>query len=197
VREDVIEGWISRDRAAQVYRVAVTDDLELDEDGTAALRAATPQPSAATLASPPREERPATVIKSDEVEKLDRGAGITSLPLVTRASDPSAAITTGVSTYPTGTGAPLHSHDCDEQVTLLEGVGEVEVDGVVTPLARYDSTYIPAGRTHAFRNTGAAQMTILWIYPTQHVTRTLAATGETVEHLSDEDTLGSLDHGPR
>jgi quercetin dioxygenase-like cupin family protein len=130
-----------------------------------------------------------TVIKSGEVHEIDRGGGITTIPLITRHSDPSALLTTGVSTYPKGTGAPLHTHNCDEQVTLLEGAGEVEIEGVVTPLQRYDSTYIPAGRVHAFRNTADVPMTILWIYPTQRVTRTLAATGDTVEHLSDEDSM--------
>ena len=32
-------------------------------------------------------------------------------------------------------------------------------------------------------------MVILWIYPTQQVTRTLSATGETVAHLSDDDLM--------
>jgi mannose-6-phosphate isomerase-like protein (cupin superfamily) len=72
---------------------------------------------------------------------------------------------------------------------LLEGAGEVEVDGLVSQLRPYDSTYIPAGKVHAFRNTVESPMTILWIYPTQQVTRTLVATGETVEHLSYEDLL--------
>lgn len=96
--------------------------------------------------------------------------------------------------YPKDTGAPLHFHNCDEQVTLLGGAGEVEVDGAVTQLRPYDSTYIPAGRTHAFRNTAEVPMTILWIYPTQQVTRTLVATGETVDHLSDEDVLAPDAH---
>jgi N-methylhydantoinase B len=38
VRDDVVEGWISRERAHAVYRVALTPELELDEAGTAALR---------------------------------------------------------------------------------------------------------------------------------------------------------------
>jgi mannose-6-phosphate isomerase-like protein (cupin superfamily) len=121
---------------------------------------------------------------------MDRGDGITSVPLITRQSDESALITTGMSTYPMGTGAPLHRHNCDEQVTLLHGTGEVEVDGVVTPLGLYDTTYIRAGRTHAFRNTGADPMLILWIYPTQRVTRTLIDSGDTVEHLSADDMIG-------
>jgi quercetin dioxygenase-like cupin family protein len=132
-----------------------------------------------------------TVVKVDEVPRLDRGGGISTIPLITHWSDASASITTGISSYPRGTGAPLHVHNCDEQVTLLEGVGEVEIDGVVTPLVPYDSTYIQAGIRHAFRNTGDEPMKILWIYPTQEVTRTLMETGETVAHLSPDDLMGS------
>lgn len=39
VREDVVEGWISRERARDVYRVALSDDFVLDERRTAELRA--------------------------------------------------------------------------------------------------------------------------------------------------------------
>lgn len=130
-----------------------------------------------------------TIIKTDKVPLLDRGGGVVTIPLVTRHSDDKALITTGISIYPEGTGAPLHVHNCDEQVTLLGGVGEVEIDGVATPLAHWDTTYIPAGQEHAFRNTSKEPMKILWIYPTQEVTRTLSATGETIEHLSDRDLM--------
>lgn len=132
-----------------------------------------------------------TIVKADTVELLDRGGGVTTIPLITHRSDDSALITTGISIYPEGKGAPLHVHNCDEQVTVLEGVGEVEIAGKVTPLQRWDSTYIPAGEPHAFRNTSSSPLAILWIYPTQNVTRTLLATGETIEHLSDRDQMAS------
>jgi N-methylhydantoinase B len=38
VQEDVHEGWITRDRARDVYRVALDDDLAVDEPATSALR---------------------------------------------------------------------------------------------------------------------------------------------------------------
>lgn len=41
-----------------------------------------------------------------------------------------------------------------------------------------------AGVPHAFRNAGDGPMTILWVYPSQHVTRTFMDTGETAGHLS-------------
>ena len=57
----------------------------------------------------------------------------------------------------------MHYHNCAEQVTLLEGRGEVEFEDAVTALVPCDSTYIPAGKMHCFRNTGDAPMRNLWI----------------------------------
>jgi N-methylhydantoinase B len=39
VAKDVAEGWVTRGRAETVYRVALTDDLAIDEAATARLRA--------------------------------------------------------------------------------------------------------------------------------------------------------------
>ena len=38
VRRDVLEGWITAERAREVYGVALTDDLGIDEEGTHRLR---------------------------------------------------------------------------------------------------------------------------------------------------------------
>jgi quercetin dioxygenase-like cupin family protein len=137
----------------------------------------------------------AAIIKTAEVPVIDRGSGIRTTPLVTRASVDGAKIVTGISSYPRGEGAPLHTHNCDEQVTLLEGIGEVEIEGVVTPLVPYDSTYIAGGVEHAFRNTGDDPMVILWIYTSDRVTRTFADTGETVEQLSPADLMDDPEAG--
>lgn len=131
-----------------------------------------------------------TVIKFDKVTRLSRGGGVVSIPLITRQSaDEEIKIVTGMSIYPKGTGAPLHLHNCDEHVTLLEGSAEVEIAGSVTPLQPADTTYVLAGVEHAFRNTGDGPMKILWVYTSAYVTRTFAATGETVEHLSSADLM--------
>jgi mannose-6-phosphate isomerase-like protein (cupin superfamily) len=134
-----------------------------------------------------------SILKIDEIAPIERGSGVRTWPLVVHTALPHAHFTTGMSIYPVGQGAPLHKHNCDEQVTLLEGDGEVEVNGRVTPLVRYDSTYIPAGILHCFRNTGTAPMRILWVYDTMRVTRTFASDGVEVEHLSQRDLMGTLE----
>ena len=65
-------------------------------------------------------EKP-VVIRPDEAPKFERGNGIETILLASKDSCGAENFTTGMTTFPAGAGVPLHSHNCDEQVTVLEG----------------------------------------------------------------------------
>ncbi|MGA0395323.1 MAG: hypothetical protein ACO3MW_14845, partial [Rhodospirillales bacterium] len=71
----------------------------------------------------------ATIVKIDEIETVERGNGVKSTPLITKGVYNDTLITTGITTFPPGNEVPFHSHNCDEQVTILEGEGVCEVEG--------------------------------------------------------------------
>ena len=69
----------------------------------------------------------------------------------------------------------------------------VDIDGERTRLKAYDSTYVAAGKEHCFLNVGDEPMVILWIYGSDHVTRTFAGSDVEVAHLTAEDSLAPRD----
>lgn len=129
------------------------------------------------------------ILKFNEIKVVPRGGGVETRPLVMESVGAKTFVS-GISSFPVGAALKLHSHNCEEMVTLLEGEGTVEVEGKKTDIVPYDTTYVPAGIFHRFINRGQTTMRILWVYGSTHVTRTFADTGETVVHLSESDKGG-------
>jgi quercetin dioxygenase-like cupin family protein len=127
------------------------------------------------------------IIKFDDTSVIKRGDGVETTPLVGKERFGAVNFTSGLTTVPPGKKKPMHSHNCGEQVTLLEGTVELETGSVRTALKSYDSTYLVADEPHRFINIGDALMTIMWVYGSGRVTGTFTETGETVEHLSSAD----------
>ena len=129
------------------------------------------------------------ILKFEDADRVDRGNGAVTFPMVGK-SDGAQAFSAGVTSFQPGVDVPLHSHNVEEMVIILEGEGVCELDGVVSLVKAWDTTYVPAGVVHCFRNTSDSQMSIMWVYGSIDVTRTFASTGETVPHLSDADRIG-------
>ena len=76
---------------------------------------------------------------------------------------------------------------CGAQVVILAGSAEAEFQGRRRPVGVMEVAYIPAGEVHCFHNVGDEPVLMLFIYDAGEVTRTFAATGETVVHLAAGD----------
>ncbi|WP_327593169.1 cupin domain-containing protein [Streptomyces chartreusis] len=140
---------------------------------------------------PHRPTVPALLIHPDEVAPFDRGGGVATIPYVGRWNSDRATVTTGQTVFQPGTGLPLHSHNVEESVLILEGEATAEIAGEFFDLETGQATWVPAGVPHRFFNRGQGVMRIYWVYGGRDVTRTITATGETFEHLSTHDRGGA------
>lgn len=124
-----------------------------------------------------------------EIAPFSRGDGVETRLMVGKGNAAETPFTTGTTVFPAGCAAPLHSHNCPEQVTILSGQAEAMIGGDVQNLGAMDTTFVPANVPHYFRNSGDGPLTILWIYGAREVTRTFTETGETVPHMSPRDQV--------
>ena len=119
------------------------------------------------------------IFRPDEIKAHQRGGGARTIPLVNRASGTTSFIN-GITIFEPGAAIPLHMHNCEESVMLLEGDAIAEIDGERHALKPQDTTFIPAGLPHRFINASSSEpMKILWIYANVDATRTIVETGDT------------------
>ena len=132
------------------------------------------------------------ILRTADLPVIDRARGVKTQPLVL-AERGSKTLTTGLSTFQPGSVIPLHTHNVEEAITILEGEAIAIIDGQEFPVRPFDTTFVPPGVPHHFRNESGGVMRFLWTYGGTDVTRTYAATGETVQHLSAEDIRAATD----
>jgi quercetin dioxygenase-like cupin family protein len=127
----------------------------------------------------------ATVIRPSRLQARERGGGVRTIPLVTRAHGATAFIN-GITIFDPGAAVSLHCHNCEESVVILEGRAIVDVDGKEFEMAPQDTTFLPASIPHRFRNASSTEgMRILWTYASIDANRTIIATGDT-RRIDDE-----------
>ncbi|MFC0406837.1 cupin domain-containing protein [Roseomonas elaeocarpi] len=124
-------------------------------------------------------DEPGVILRPAELPAHERGGGARTIPLV-GARHGAQGFMNGITIIAGGAAIPLHTHNCEEAVVLLEGEAIVEIDGAQHRLQPLDTSWIPAGVPHRFINASASEsMKILWTYGRTDATRTLVATGET------------------
>ncbi len=122
----------------------------------------------------------------DSLPVVPRGHGIVNYLIASKKLG-AKAIHTGISELPVGVPVPRHSHNAEEQVTILEGKVKIRLDDREQICNRFDSTFISANVEHELINVGDETAYVLVVYGSPDVSRTFAGTGETVKIGSDDD----------
>lgn len=121
----------------------------------------------------------ATILHPAALKAYERGGGARTIPLVSARLGARSFIN-GITEFGPGAQIPWHFHNCEESVMLLEGRAVFDIGEAHHDLVAQDTTFIPAGVPHRFRNASDTEgMKILWIYGRVDATRTLVETGET------------------
>ena len=127
----------------------------------------------------PETQFPPAVLRPAQITARERGGGARTIPLV-NALIGSTKTLSGITEFEPGAAIALHIHNCEETVLILEGEAVAEIDGAEHALGPQDTTWIPAGTPHRFRNVSTTgRMRIYWTYASIDATRTIIATGIT------------------
>jgi len=64
-----------------------------------------------------------------------------------------------------GGHSPLHIHDWEHEVYIVDGTGELEFEGARRPFGKGWFLFVPPGREHRFVNTGEDALRFLCLVP--------------------------------
>ena len=66
-----------------------------------------------------------------------------------------------------GEKIPLHHHDYEHEIFIIEGKGNVLSPGGPKPVAYGDYVYVPTSEEHGFENTGSEPFRFICVIPIQ------------------------------
>ena len=124
-----------------------------------------------------------------KIPKISRGNGIVN-HLIASKNIGASKIHSGITIIPPKTSVPTHSHNTEEQVTILKGSLKIILNGEKeVNCNRYDSTFITSNIQHELINETNEEVHAIIIYGSVDVNRTFSKTGLTVLIGSKEDNF--------
>ena len=124
-----------------------------------------------------------------KIPKISRGNGIVN-HLIASKNIGASKIHSGITVIPPQTSVPAHSHNTEEQVTILKGTLKIILNGEKeVNCNRYDSTFITSNIQHELINETDEEVHAIIIYGSVDVNRTFSKTGLTVLIGSKEDNF--------
>lgn len=125
------------------------------------------------------------ILREADFQKISRVGGATTTQLVTPNCG-AGAFLSGFTDIPPGAAIPLHYHNCEEAVLVVQGNATVEVDGAQFSASAGDVVWQPENVPHRFINRSETEtLRIYWTYASVSATRTLVETGETGPILAE------------
>lgn len=105
------------------------------------------------------------VIPLSEVEPIELPGGSWSRMLVTEGRTSGNASSLGYSVFTPGTVLSPVSHQTEEAAYVVQGRGELRLDGEAVPFKAGDALFIPAHTWHAVANTGDEEVIMVFGFP--------------------------------
>lgn len=125
------------------------------------------------------------VLRTKDRPTVRRQGGASTTPMVTPHCG-AGAFLNGFTDIPPKSAIPLHFHNCEESVLIVQGRADVEVYGEIFTAKAGDVTWLPRGAPHRFINPSDDEtLRIFWTYASIHATRTLVDSGETGPILAE------------
>tara|TARA_B100001996_G_C18453174_1_gene513060 strand:+ start:112 stop:528 length:417 start_codon:yes stop_codon:yes gene_type:complete len=124
-----------------------------------------------------------------KIPKISRGNGIVN-HLIASKSIGASKIHSGITVIPPKISVPAHSHNTEEQVTILKGTLKIILNGKIkVDCNKYDSTFISSNIQHELINETDEEVHAIIIYGSADVNRTFTNSGLTVLIGSKEDNF--------
>ncbi len=125
------------------------------------------------------------ILREQDRPTISRAGGAQTTQMVTPDCG-AGAFLCGFTDIPPGAAIPLHYHNCEESVLVVEGEATVEVDGAFYSAFAGDVIWQPEDVPHRFINPSNTEtLRIYWTYASVDATRTLVETGETARILAE------------
>ena len=102
----------------------------------------------------------------EDVEPEHLNAGTWRKILLSEERLQGARSCVGYSNFAPGTVTDSIEHEVEEFAFVVAGTGELRGDGEVVHFQPHDLLYIPAGSWHSIANTGAAEVVMVFGFPT-------------------------------
>jgi len=105
----------------------------------------------------------------EAVEFGDEAPGVSIRVLIDEERDGAPVYVLRMMEVAPGGHTPDHAHPFEHENFVLEGEGEVMVEGEWRPLSAWDVVFVPAGARHQYRNAGEGTFRFLCGVPVERL----------------------------